>query len=460
MTTPEATTPVGAAKTAPAGEPDREPETGRWRGRPRITWGDWRAWLFLLPALAILGALVVYPIGYTIWRSLFDRAGAGFVGLDNYIKMFTDDRTFTAVKNNAIWVFVAPTVVTALGLIFAVLTERIKWSTAFKTLIFMPMAISFLAAGVIFRAVYDEDPDRGILNAILVGIRDTFTEAAPYQGARPRDDQALQPSAGGFASPGTFTTADQVALGFVAVPQENVPDDAEPAAQPPAGEGLSGVVWLDFTPGGGGEQNVIDPNEVGLPGMKIEAVQDGRTVASTTTENDGTFVFEDLPEGEYTLRLPSSNFAEPFNGVTWLGPTLVTPSIIASYVWIWAGFAMVLIAAGLAAIPRDALEAARVDGATEWQVFRRVTVPLLAPVLAVVIVTLVINVLKIFDLVFIIAPSSTQPDANVLALQMWLVSFGGGNDQGLGSAIAVFLFLLVVPAMIFNIRRFRREQQR
>ncbi|HEX2498122.1 MAG TPA: ABC transporter permease subunit, partial [Actinomycetes bacterium] len=110
-------------------------------------------------------------------------------------------------------------------------------------------------------------------------------------------------------------------------------------------------------------------------------------------------------------------------------------------------------------IPRDALEAARVDGATEWQVFRRVTMPLLAPVLLVVLVTLVINVLKIFDLVYIIAPGSTQPNANVLALQMYLASFGGGNNQGLGSAIAVALFLLVVPAMLFNIRRFRQEKR-
>ena len=105
------------------------------------------------------------------------------------------------------------------------------------------------------------------------------------------------------------------------------------------------------------------------------------------------------------------------------------------------------------------LEAARVDGATEWQVFRRVTVPLLAPVLVVVLVTLMINVLKVFDLVLVIPPGSTQYDANVLALEMWRVSFGGGRDQGLGSALGVLLFLLVLPAMLFNIRRFRRENQ-
>jgi alpha-glucoside transport system permease protein len=119
---------------------------------------------------------------------------------------------------------------------------------------------------------------------------------------------------------------------------------------------------------------------------------------------------------------------------------------------------MIVIGAGLAAIPRDVMEAARVDGANEWQVFRRVTVPLLFPILLVVFVTLVINVLKIFDLVFIIAPGSVQDDANVIALEMWRVSFGGSNDYGLGSALAVLLFILVLPAMAFNIRRFRTER--
>jgi len=126
----------------------------------------------------------------------------------------------------------------------------------------------------------------------------------------------------------------------------------------------------------------------------------------------------------------------------------------------WAGFAMVLIAAGLASVPRELLEAARVDGANEWQVFRRVTVPLLATVLAVVTVTLMINVLKVFDLVFIIAPGSSQDDANVLALQLYRSSFGTDADLGVGSAIAVLLLLLVVPVMLFNIRRMRKEGRR
>jgi ABC-type sugar transport system permease subunit len=101
-----------------------------------------------------------------------------------------------------------------------------------------------------------------------------------------------------------------------------------------------------------------------------------------------------------------------------------------------------------------------VDGANEWQVFRKVTVPLLAPVLAVVLVTLMINVLKIFDLVYIIALGPSMSDANVLALQMYLSSFGGNNDQGVGSAIGVLLLLLVLPVLVLNIRRMRRERRR
>jgi multiple sugar transport system permease protein/alpha-glucoside transport system permease protein len=222
---------------------------------------------------------------------------------------------------------------------------------------------------------------------------------------------------------------------------------------------VTGTVWLDFKPGGGGRPGVIDAGEKALKGVKVEAVDgSGKVVATARSGADGTFSLPASADGTQ-LRLPASNFAEPYNGIDWLGPNLVTPAIIGSYIWMWAGFAMVLIAAGLAGVPRELLEQARVDGANEWQVFRKVTVPLLAPVLAVVLVTLMINVLKIFDLVFIIAPEPSQPDANVLALQLYLSSFGGGNNPGLGSAIGVILLLLVVPVMLVNIRRMRRERR-
>lgn len=430
-------------------------------GEPRERRVPWLALGFLLPALVLLGALVVYPIIFTVIRSLYDKTGGVFVGGQNYVRMFTDPATLRAVENNIIWVIVAPTVVTVLGLVFAVLTERIRWGTAFKLLVFMPMAISFLAAGIIFRLVYDQDPDKGVANAIVVSVSDAVGGSSRYPDARPRDTDQLAPRHGGFASAHTYGAGSTVTLGLVGYPPQDLPGQARQAQRPekPGHGALTGTVWLDFRVGGGGRPAKIDPGEKAMPGVQVQAVRDGTVVATTRTDDAGRFSFEDLDGGRFTLVLPESNFSQPFRGLTWLGPGLVTPAIIGSYVWIYAGFAMVLIAAGLAAIPREALEAARVDGATEWQVFRRVTMPLLSPVLVVVFVTLVINVMKIFDLVFIIAPLSSQQNANVLALQMWKVSFGGAQDLGLGSAISVFLFLLVVPAMVFNIRRFRSEQQ-
>ncbi|MFI9206339.1 ABC transporter permease subunit [Streptomyces sp. NPDC053048] len=419
----------------------------------------WIAACFLLPALALLGALVVYPIGYSVYRSLFDASGDGFVGAGNYREVFTDDRIRTALRNNVIWVVVAPTVATALGLIFAVLTERVRWGTAFKLVVFMPMAISMLAAGIIFRLVYEQNPDRGVANAVWVGVHDTFAAPAPFPGARPRPTGELAASGGGaYTTKGAARTGAAVALPLVAVKPEDVggAKEAIPARDVPGK--VTGTVWMDFTRGGGGTAGKIDAGEKALAGVRVEAVKDGRSVASATTEADGTFTLPATADGA-RLRLPASNFAAAYNGVDWLGPTLVTPSIIGAYIWMWAGFAMVLIAAGLASVPRELLEAARVDGANEWQVFRRVTVPLLAPVLAVVVVTLMINVLKIFDLVYIIAPGSSLDNANVLALQLYQSSFGTDVNQGVGSAIAVFLLLLVLPVVVVNIRRIRKERE-
>jgi alpha-glucoside transport system permease protein len=251
-----------------------------------------------------------------------------------------------------------------------------------------------------------------------------------------------------------------VTLPLVGVAPDVMPDDAKPAAAPkPEDDRITGSTWQDFTRGKGvGTLNQVDSSELGYAGMRIEAVKDGEVVETATAAADGTFSFSSKADGAH-LRLPAGNFTEPYNGLDWLGPSLVTPAIIGSYIWMWAGFAMVLIAAGLAGMPRELLEAARVDGANEWQVFRRVTVPLLAPVLAVVTVTLMINVLKVFDLVFIIAPGSSQDDANVLALELYRKGFS--EDQpGVASAIAVFLLLLVIPVMWFNVRRLRREVRR
>jgi alpha-glucoside transport system permease protein len=193
--------------------------------------------------------------------------------------------------------------------------------------------------------------------------------------------------------------------------------------------------------------------------MQVEAVQGGKKVATATADANGVFRFADLTSGQYSLRLPASNFSQPYSGLSWLGRGLITPSIMIAYLWIYAGFAMVLLSAGMAAIPRDALEAARIDGATEWQVFRRITAPLLAPVLVVVFVTMVINALKVFDLVFVLQQTAGANGkyADVLATQLY--SAFGTQRYGLASAIGILLVLLVIPAMIFNVRRFRQEQR-
>nr|WP_300142198.1 ABC transporter permease subunit [Propionicimonas sp.] len=433
---------------------DRRRNPGR--GRATVL-----AFGFLLPALVVLGALVVYPIVYTVIRSTYSANGETFVGFGNYVAMFTDAATFTAIRNNVIWVLVAPAVCTALGLLFAVLMERIRWATVFKLIVFMPMAVSMLAAGVIFRTMFQESPQLGVVNAAASAIHSVFSPTSDYPGARPREGVGVEAVNEAIVTSADVSPGETVGFPLIAIRADNVPASAEQArtAPTPASDQISGTVWLDVVPGGGGTQGRIDQGKKGLPGLRVEAVDtDGKVAAAATTDASGRFGLSGLdPGAAYRVALPASNFGEGFQGVSWLGSSFITGVIICAYVWIWAGFAMVMIASGLSAVDRSVLEAARVDGANEWQVFTRVTAPMLTPVLTVVFVTLVVNVLKIFDLVYVIPPGESKPAANVIAVQMWTVSFGGGSDQGLGSALAVLLLVLVLPVMISNVRRFRQQ---
>jgi alpha-glucoside transport system permease protein len=444
----------GASVTAEPPSGAAPPTAGKAR--------DWRGYAvafgFLAPTLFFLGIWVVYPTIRTIIRSFFDRSGDEFVWFDNYQQIFTSDVLLTAVKNNAIWVLVVPALVTAIGLVFAVLTERIAWSVAFKTAVFMPMAISAFAAGVTWRIMYQQDPEQGAVNAGIAAIKDAVNPAGVLSEAAPSTDDVVATPQGAITLAEPVEPGAVVLLGLTRISAEEVPDDSEQAVSPEAlSGGITGVVWRDFKPGGG-TPGEVEIEEAGLPGVTVELrAEDGAEVASTSTEVDGAFAFENLEPGRYEVAIGAETFAQPFKGVSWLGERLITPSIIIAYLWIWAGFSMVVIAAGLAAIPRDVLEAARTDGASEWQVFRRVTAPLLAPVLTVVFITMLINVLKVFDIVIAVAPGSVQDDASVLALAMWRTAFGGASNLGVGSAIAVFIFVLVIPVLLLNIRRFRRE---
>jgi alpha-glucoside transport system permease protein len=416
------------------------------------------ALVFLAPTLVLLGVWVVYPTIRTIIRSLYDREGDTFIGLDNYETLFSDDTLVTAIKNNFLWLLIVPAFVTAIGLVFAVLLERIRFSVAFKVVVFMPMAISLFAAGVIWRLMYEKDPSQGTVNAAIAVVKDAVSPSGVLSAASPSTDALQEQPNGSVILEEPLSAGGVAQLGLTGIRASDVPEDAVQAVVPEAlAGGITGVVWRDFSPGGG-TPGQVEAEELGLPGITVELRDEsGGRVASTTTEPDGTFAFDEVEAGSYRAAIGADTFSQPYAGVSWLGASLITPAIMMAYVWVWAGFAMVVIAAGLAAIPRDLLEAARTDGATEWQVFRRVTIPLLAPVLTVVFVTMLIYVLKVFDIVISVAPGSVQDDANVIALAMWRTSFGGVNDFGLGSAIAVFLFLLVVPILILNVRRFRRE---
>lgn len=420
------------------------------------------AGVFLAPALILLGAFVVWPAIATAARSLYDVAGSDFVGLDNYRTMFELRRMRRAMVNSFVWVVAFPVMVVTVGLILAVLSDRVAWKTAFKTVVFLPMAISLLASGVIWRIVYESDPDRGVINAVVDIPRSALSPPGDFAGAVPslprevrvRGDRSIE-------VPVDVSDGGEARIGLLRITQEQMPAGATQAAEPRAEPGsVAGVVWRDIKPGRD-EKGAVEAGEVGVPGVPVRLLDgEGGRVGEATTGRDGSFRITGVDPGSYTVRIPGDTFRPPWQGISWLGASLVTPAAIIAGVWVWAGFAMVTIGAGLAAIDRQLLEAARVDGASEWKVFRRVTVPLLGPVLGVVFITMTINALKMFDLVFAVAPGSVQDDANVIALEMWRTAFTGGGNRGLGAAIAVFLFVLVLPILAFNIRRFRVDEER
>ena len=129
-----------------------------------------RPWLFVFPAVFALGLYLVYPVVGSFWRSLFDRSGNDFVGLGNYLSLAEDGEFRRSVLNNLLWVLVVPSLSTFFGLLVAQLTDRLSWGNIAKSLIFMPMAISFVGASLIWKFVYANDADIGLINAIREGL--------------------------------------------------------------------------------------------------------------------------------------------------------------------------------------------------------------------------------------------------------------------------------------------------
>jgi alpha-glucoside transport system permease protein len=292
---------------------------------------QWTAWLqpfvFVGPAIAILIWYLAFPSVRTFWISLYGRdgpAGGDFVGLANYVAVFTDRLMREAFRNNIIfWMLMATPLTVIFGLLVAVLADRSKFERVSKSMIFMPMAISFVGAGVIWNFIYEVKPaglpQIGLLNAIVVGL-------------------------GG-----------------------------EPQAWP-----------------------------------------------------------------AYTAIAPLNNIF-----------------LVIIVAWLQAGFAMVLFSAALKGIPDEILEAARVDGATEIQVFFRIMIPYIMGTIITVTTTIVIFTLKIFDVVWVM--TGGQFGTEVIATQFYRQSFIARNS-GFGSAIAIILLIAVIPVMIYNLRQFREQE--
>lgn len=290
--------------------------------RASVRWQGWlRYGVFLGPALLLLLVGLIYPALRTIWMSFMDKRSENFIGFDNYIWAFTIPEIQIVLRNTVLWVIFVPIVSTLIGLAIAYMTDRMKSAAVVKSLIFMPMAISFVGASVIWGFMYNFEPNEdkveiGLLNAILRGV-----------GIEPRN---------------------------------------------------------------------------------------------------------------FLLEAPGNTFF-----------------LIAVLVWIQTGFAMVILSAAMKNVPDEVVEAAMLDGASNWSRFIRVTLPMIRGTVVVVLTTITIGTLKVFDIVRTMTGGNFQ--TNVIANEMYAQSFRQLN-YGQGSALAVLLFVGVIPIIWYNVRQLRLER--
>jgi alpha-glucoside transport system permease protein len=335
--------------------------------------------------------------------------------------------------------------VTAIGLIFAVLTERVRWSVAFKTAVFMPMAISAFAAAVIWRVMDQKDPDIGAVNAIIRVGYDYVNAPGVLSDAKPSTEKVVPTSGGGARVEGRRSDRQRrLARSDGDQRSRDAPGRGPGPSRPSRCRAASTASSGETSAPAGGTPGEVEPKELGIPGVTVELLDaSGGQGRQRLDRRQRNLRVSELEAGQYKVAIGAETFAQALPGHLLAGREA---DHAVDHVRVHLDLGRLLDGRDRrrdsAAIPRDVLEAARTDGGTEWQVFRRVTVPLLAPVLTVVFITMLINVLKVFDIVVAVAPGSVQDDANVLALAMWRTSFGGANDFGVGSAIAVFIFLL------------------
>lgn len=376
--------------------PPRHDDAGRNINRANMV----RPWLFLFPAIFALGLYLAYPVFETLRLSLTDRSMDGaFVGLDNYRQMFGEDKFWEAMRNNMLWLIVVPAVSTAFGLLVAQLTDRIAWGSIAKSLIFMPMAISFVGASVIFKLIYDARPASqeqiGVMNAIWMQFE------------------------GGVGSflflrvlPAILLLGFALAVGY--------------------------AVWVIMQPIINGSRRA---NRL-ITGLQILLCALGTYLVVLAIIN----VFKVFGV-EYNYGQPQTWLTLPFWNNFFLMVVLI---------WIQTGFAMVILSAALRGISEETIEAAIVDGANPFQVFFRIKVPQIMGTIIVVWTTITLTVLKVFDIVF--AMTNGQWQTQVLANYMFDKLFRA-NDWGVGSAAAIIIMLLVTPILVWNVVNARKEMR-
>jgi alpha-glucoside transport system permease protein len=360
-----------------------------------------RPWLFLFPALVALGLYLAYPVFATAWLSIHRQIGGGqseFVGFANYTQMFSEGKFWESMKNNMIWLIVVPAMSTAFGVLAAQLTDRIWWGNLAKSLIFMPMAISFVGASVIWKLIYDTRPidqaQIGLLNAVWLKL------------------------GGGFWSVVVVKILPALTIGALVL-------------------SILWVLWLIGRPllqGAGG------PLIAKLG--RIAAVIVGAWLAYTLM----TWFF-----GIFSAELPYGKEQ------TWLTiPFWNNFFLMIVLVWIQTGFAMVIISGALRGVPEETIEAAILDGASPFQVFFQIKIPQIMGTIVVVWTTITITVLKVFDIV--LAMTNGQWETQVLANYMFDKLFRA-NDWGVGSASAMIIMLLVMPILVWNVYNARKEMR-
>ncbi len=377
------------------------PPSGEYAGRNINRANMIRPWLFLFPGMFALGLYLAYPVVETLRLSFTDRdAGGAFVGLANYQQMVGEAKFWEALRNNMLWLIVVPAASTAFGLLVAQLTDRIAWGNLAKSMIFMPMAISFVGASVIFKLIYDARPEDqeqiGILNALWL----------QFDGG-----------VGSFLflriSPALILLAFAAIAAYV-------------------GYFLARPLFIQGEKSGGGVAVVLRA-VVGLIAAYLVVL---------SLRNVVDIFAADLPYGE-----PQTWLTAPFYNSFFLMVVLI---------WIQTGFAMVILSAALRGIPEETVEAAIIDGATPLQVFFRIKVPQIVSTIVVVWTTITLTVLKVFDIVF--AMTNGQWETQVLANYMFDKLFRA-NDWGVGSASAIVIMLLVSPILVWNVYNARKEMR-